>query len=1344
MLTLDDFPFSVDQGQEEDNMAVPFHRSPRMIQELPKGEVNIPAPPQAPTPPSLSLFTIILPVVATLLGFGVMIYYSKSNSMMYLGFSLPMMAASYIVAFYNYYTTKKNYREAMSKRENTYLSALQSLREQLEAFQQRQRDVLTQAHPPISGCLERVKRQARSLWERVPKDPDFLSLRLGLGRLPLTVSIKVPTPYTATEPDPLQNSAEELCKQACQVKNVPICLPLKVVGIAGLVGSRAAVLNLTRVLALQITTNHAPDEVKLVAIFPENEAAEWQWLRWLPHTWSEDRQIRYLAQTKAEAHELLNHLYERMNYRKLQQGDSLPLPHYIFLLGNADLLEKEALLPLLLTDGPSIGAYTLVTASSLKVLPKECQAIVEVGEQRAKLIQTTPSLAEYPCKADQVSSHLAEQFARKLATLKLQSLGHSTEIPKKLPLLDLLDIKRVEELDLARRWATSEPYKTLAAPIGVRSGGEKLWFNLHERGHGPHGLVAGTTGSGKSELLQTMIAAQAVYYHPHELAFVLVDYKGGGMSNAFAELPHLIGTITNLQGNLAMRALAALKGELLRRQALLSQVHVNHVDDYQRLHRKGQAPEPLPHLVIIVDEFAELKTELPEFMRELVSAVRVGRSLGIHLILATQKPAGVVDEQIWSNTRFRLCLRVERPEDSREVLKRPDAANLADPGRAFFQMGNDEIFELFQAALSTAPYDPEDTHAPDPNEIFVVTLDGKRHSLSKRPKVKRKAKLNQLQALVTYLQHSAAQQGLQRLKGPWLPPLPERLFLSEVRGGPQGWAGQHWQPGNRWLEPILGMKDHPAQQAQDPLTVNLGKEGHLAVYGAPGSGKTTLLQTLVLSLALDHSPEDVHIYIMDFGGRMLSIFEALPHVGGVVLADQAEKVQRLLKFLLQELEKRKELFAEVGVSTLLAFRSADPRNLPALVLLLDNYPGFINTYPDAEDMLAKIAREGGNLGVHIILTATSYSAVRLKTGGNISMAVALQLTDRSEYHVAVGRTQGLEPAPFPGRGLIKGTPPLEFHTALPSPGETEVERTQALKQGMASLSQGWQGSRAKAIPALPEVLPLAELLGQHCPKVANQGTFSVPLGLDVEELEPVYLDLQEGPFFLIAGSVESGKTSLLQTWALALAETYAPEQLQLYLVDFYRTLSPLDRLPQVQAYVRENEQLSDMVDRLAEQLNERRLALEEARNKDPLLNDRTFLSQFPALVIVMDDCDSVHKQNEYGAVKDKLEQMVRRERGMGVYILAAGNNSNLDKVYDGWLKSMRELKTGFLLGSGEYSQSLLNIRLSLEESGRTWPPGRGYYGRRGRAVKLHTATAQQGPLPLALWVEGIAKRYGRT
>lgn len=437
-------------------------------------------------------------------------------------------------------------------------------------------------------------------------------------------------------------------------------------------------------------------------------------------------------------------------------------------------------------------------------------------------------------------------FSRQLSNFKVRENASNAAIPDMLTFLDMYKTSRVEDLDMYHKWLENRTYESMRSLIGQKAGEQPVYLDIHEKYHGHHGLVAGTTGSGKSETLQTYILSLVLNYHPHEVAFILIDYKGGGMAQSFIGLPHLAGVITNLGGNQTTRALLSINAEIKRRQRTFNEYKIKHIDAYIELYRNGEAEEPMPHLLIIADEFAELKKEQPDFVRALVSAARVGRSLGINLILATQKPSGVVDDEIWSNTRFRICLRVADKQDSNEMLKRTDAAYITGTGRGFLQVGNDEIFDEFQSGWSGAPYTPEVPFNDDSKaKAVIIGLTGKPEAVKKKKKKKKKKgdnvkKFTQLDAMVQYAANLAEENHIKPLRQIWLPPLPGIFYLDDLE--------LTWD--EKQIKLPVGLADDPQNQRQFPVYLDFIRDGHLLICGSAGSGKTSLVQTILYGAAL--------------------------------------------------------------------------------------------------------------------------------------------------------------------------------------------------------------------------------------------------------------------------------------------------------------------------------------------------------------------------------------------------------------------------------------------------------------------------------------------------------------
>jgi energy-coupling factor transporter ATP-binding protein EcfA2 len=548
--------------------------------------------------------------------------------------------------------------------------------------------------------------------------------------------------------------------------------------------------------------------------------------------------------------------------------------------------------------------------------------------------------------------------------------------------------------------------------------------------------MAGTTGSGKSECLQAIILSLIVNFHPDDVCFVLIDFKGGGMANLFGDVPHIAGTITNL-GNQIKRSMASLNAEMTRRQAMLKDAGVNHIDKYQTLYKEGKTAVPMPHMVLVSDEFAELKQQQPEFMAQLISVARIGRSLGVHLILATQKPTGVVDDQIWSNTRFRICLKVADKADSSGMIGSPLAAAVTLPGRGYVQVGYNEIFEHVQTAYTGADYIPLDGYVDlDTRQVSQIDSCGQVvASASAAPK--RKAgtggakKQSQLEAVVEYVENLAREKGVVR-RPIWADPLPRVLPLDDVK---RAAVPDPTDDGTK-REALVGLIDDPAAQTTLPLSVSLDR-GHVAIYGMPGCGKTTFTQTMLYYLVTTYKPAQFRLEIIDFGGRTLEIFAGAPHTGRVLNPSDADGMTELLRDLLDEIEARKEKFAASRQETLRKYVKSTGDALPVILLVVDGYGKFREEAPDQSDMLTEALKEGAKYGVIVMLCADTVSAISYKFGDYITEKITLQLGDPIDYASVVGSVMGMFPEPVKGRGLVRHDGRVtEFQSAVVY-GETD-------------------------------------------------------------------------------------------------------------------------------------------------------------------------------------------------------------------------------------------------------------------------------------------------------------------
>ena len=596
------------------------------------------------------------------------------------------------------------------------------------------------------------------------------------------------------------------------------------------------------------------------------------------------------------------------------------------------------------------------------------------------------------------------------------------------------------------------------------------------------------------------------------------------MANLFKNLPHLLGTITNLDGAQSMRALASINAEIHRRERLFGEFEVNHINQYQKKFKNGEATEPLPHLFLISDEFAELKVNQPDFIKELVSIARVGRSLGVHLILATQKPSGVVDDQIWSNSRFKIALKVADRSDSNEMLHTPDAAEITQTGRAYLQVGNNEVYELFQSAWSGADYQPDkDDMGIEDHTIYLINELGQyeilNEDLSGLEDVDEiKEVPTELDAIVHHIQLLCEEQEIPPVPQPWLPPLKERIALDEL---------EEVQPTVAWtqekpLSVLLGMADIPQAQKQEAVSINLSKDGHILLYGSPGTGKTTFLQTAGMDLARKFSPKALTMYLMDFGTNGLAPLSKLPQVAGTMLLDQTEKISKFVRIMERELNRRKKLLADYGVGTLDLYRQASGQEEPAIVILLDSYEAFKEEAYEAElfKLLVRISREGLSIGVHLLVTAGRQTNLRAQLYSNFKHQLSLPQNEAGEVRAIVGSTPlAMTMEDIKGRALMKREEVDVIQLALPVYGANDTQVLNNLRQEVASLQEAWTGQRPSAIPMVPEELTEKDFYSRASVQTAYEHGL-VPLGLDLETVEPVTWNLAKGNLLYLTDKEE--------------------------------------------------------------------------------------------------------------------------------------------------------------------------------------------------------------------------------
>ena len=914
-------------------------RSPRFVNHVPPVIIQLEKPPAAGSKPQISWFSVLAtPLISVALMLVLVFVMGMSPVMLIMSGVMSILSA--IMAVRNYHKQTKSYKETISKRETIYSNYLEKVEKELNQVRTQYQEALSTANPNARECCEILTARDRRLWERTPEDEDFLAVRLGEGRIASIATAQYAKTQLAMDEDALENKAVALSQKYLWLDEVPILCNLRESTLTGLVGSHKETTQLLRNVVAELCTAHSYDELKIVAVFPKDEREEWEWMRWLPHCANNEKTRRYLA-TEKDSDALLDELWEELQVRVQTQdnyGSTVKdkTPYYLFITSIPGQIGKHALGKLLFSHS-DIGIGALILGNGILGLPKEVSQIIELHEGEGALFQKNSSKTRQEfCFDKTFSAKDADQFARTMSPIVTETSVQS-ELPNSISFLQGYGVKMPYELNIAKRWQSAKTYETLSVPIAGREGGGIFYFDVHERKHGVHGVVAGKTGSGKTEMVQSWVLSLAVNYSPQDVNFVLIDFKGTGLIAPFRKLPHVAGSISNLdKKSTVARNLVALRNEIHRREALLDKYSEedskSSIIRLNKAYDQGKIGEKLPVLIIAIDEYAEFKKVYPDFGAEIDSLVSVGRSLGIFLILMTQKPSGVISQQVEHNIMYRWCLRVANASASKEMLGTADAAKISRPGRAYIKIGEDDLYEQVQSFWCGAPFDPNKKNdIPTEPVISRVTISGTRIPCEIKEN-EEQTNHTEVEAVVEHICAHCRNNSIPGARQVWTSPLPDKVDLAEVIG--PRFNGFVW-PEKCEDGVVIGLKDVPEEQAQYPMMLNPSKEGHTVIYGGPMSGKTTFLKTFAMSLAMSQSPAEANIYVLEYGGCNLSVLEDLPHVGGVAHEKDPDRQEKLLLLLGDILQDRKMKFSAIKVGNIKDYRKETGKPMPKIYLLVD-------------------------------------------------------------------------------------------------------------------------------------------------------------------------------------------------------------------------------------------------------------------------------------------------------------------------------------------------------------------------------------------------------------------------
>ncbi|MGH3888651.1 MAG: type VII secretion protein EccCa [Pseudonocardiaceae bacterium] len=1334
---------------------VQFRRSSRLAAPMmPGGEVHLESPPEVPRVIPGNIVQKILPVVMIVAVLGMVAFVfttgdAKSNPV-FLLFPI-MMLVSTVGMFAGGGRGRGPAKAEMNEDRKDYLRYLGQMRERAREAAQEQRAALEWSHPDPAALWSIAS--SRRMWERRSGDQDFCHVRICRGAQRLATRLVAPQTGPVDELEPITTLAlRQFVRAHSIVPDLPISLSLRGFAAIGISGEHAATRGLARSMVAQLVTFHPPDDLLVAVVTGGRAKADWEWVKWLPHAQHPSLvdgagPRRMMTGSLTQIEELLGgQLGDRPRFARNAptHGDG---PHIVIVIDGAEATGAERII---LEEGLA-GVTVIDLSESLGTLTtrRGLQLAIEgsaIGARAATGI-------EFFGTPDSLGIAEAEAVARALSPYRIG--GPAAEdgdepLLGDTGLLELLGLPAdPRAFDVTQAWRPRPIRDRLRVPIGVGEFGQPVELDIKEaaqQGMGPHGLCVGATGSGKSEFLRTLVLGLIATHSSSVLNLVLVDFKGGATFLGMEDAPHVAAVITNLADDLTQvtRMQDALAGELNRRQELLRAAgNFANVKDYERARDNGADLDPLPALFIVIDEFSELLAQKPEFIDLFVAIGRLGRSLQMHLLLASQRLEEGKLRGLDSHLSYRIGLKTFSAGESRAVLGVPDAYELPPvPGSGYLKFDTASM-ERFKAAYVSGPYRVGGGAALGSSVLagaaaagpVAVTSDCRPRlfvpdyvdlppapELPGRHEVVDPTPVAGLPAppAGNVTEPSVLDIVVARLRGQgppahevWLPPLDQPPSLDQLLPPLSDTEDRGLSPvgffGNGRLAVPVGIVDKPYEQRRDQLWADLsGAAGHAVVTGGPQSGKSTLLRSMLMSLALTHTAEEVQFFGIDFGGGTLASLDGLPHSGGVAGRAEPDTVRRIIAEVTGLLAAREQRFRALGIDSMADFRDRKQRGQSAgqteqlredpfgdVFLVIDGWHNFRQEFDatDLEMRIVNLANLGLSYGVHVMIGATRWAEIRPALKDLLGTRFELRLGDPGESdidrRVAINVPQGR-----PGRGMSREK--LHFLAALPRiDAVTSAQDAGAgVADAVARIRDGWHGRCAPRVRLLPERIGYEQL-----PAAVAQQPHLIPIGINEAELAPVYLDFAAEPHFLCFADGESGKTNLLRTIARGIVDHYPPDQARIVMVDYRRTMLGFLESEQVIGYGMAADVLAPIIGDVQRSMRRR---LPGAAVTQQQLRDRSWWSG-PELYVLVDDYDLVVTQGGPNPLTPLLE-FLAQAKDVGLHLIVARRCGGAGRaLFEPVIARLRELSTPGIVMSGSPDEGPLlgNVKPSA------MPPGRG-------------------------------------
>lgn len=1289
-----------------------FSKSPRIRRIIETKEIKIDAPPSVKDNDDIPLIYTLGPMLTM----GMTSVVSLTNALIKITSGEASMvqqwptlvtSSAMLLSTLLWPTLTKRYNkkeQERQKKENIikYRKYLEEKKKEISEEANLQREILLENLISNDECYNIIKSRNINLWGRRIEQSDFLTVRIGKGNFPLDVKISYPEDGFSIDEDYLKKEAESIAKEFEILENVPIGYSFLKNTITAVMGNSYKVSKFIDNVILQLITFHSYEDLKIVIFTTSNKESEWQYLKYSQHTFDNSKQFRFFSTNNEEAKEVSNYLEQELNYRRydadmneIKREYTECRPYYLIITDNYSRLRRIGIMKSLTEIDNNYGFSLIILENKLSKLPSKCNNFISIGDKNSGVLLNAYEKQESIPFTDEVNYNIDMNDACDcLANIPIEFEKDMKMLPNTISFLEMENVGKVEQLNILNRWKINDPTKSLKAEVGVDENGDLMYLDLHEKYHGPHGLIAGMTGSGKSEFIISYVLSMAVNYSPNEVAFILIDYKGGGLAGAFEnkntgiKLPHLAGTITNLDKAEMDRTLVSIDSEVRRRQAIFNEARDKlgestiDIYKYQRFFREGKLESPVPHLIIVCDEFAELKSQQPEFMDNLISIARIGRSLGVHLILATQKPSGVVNDQIWSNTKFRVCLKVQEKADSQEMLKRPEAAELKQVGRFYLQVGYNEYFALGQSAWCGAKYFPSDTVVKNIDKsINFINNFGYSIKSIQGAKKRGPAQGEELANILKYI-ISAAKIDHVEAKRLWLDNIPDIILADDLI------AKYNINFSKFIVDAIIGEYDDPNNQNQGLLKINLNKDGNMIIYGVQGSDREMLLDSIIYSTSTRHGVDEINYYIIDYGSEALRKFYNFPHVGDMVFASEEEKLNNLFKMIRDIIKERKKIFSEYGGEYNNYIKNSG-NTLPLIGVVINNYDSFIESNSLIEDLLIQYCRDGQRYGIFFIITANSDGSIRRKIKQSFNTIISLRLNDITDYSSIYGKVKN-PPKDILGRGLFKSEDIYEFQTA--SIIDNDDLNNFIIKVG--NKLKEINTTVAKQIPTLPKNVTL-DYVARYL-----KGINEVPIGVSKSSLEVINYNFTNYITTMILSTTSENTRNFSKALLLELARI---NNIQLILIDSNNEIPELKQI--IKYYY--NSEFKKVMDMLIEYAKK----VKESNN------------QSIRHIIFFQNLNKFKMKIEAA----KLEEFTKEIKELENFnIIIADDYKKIKKSeYDGWYRNIQSDTDGIWIGSGLSDQNLFKLSKITKEMGALYKNNFGFVIRDGRAELIKLIELEQ-------------------